>query len=105
MSRLEATTLALRLADEADACALTRLAALDSAVVPEGPLLLGLLDGRAVVALSLSTDAVIADPFTPTVDVIALVRRRAERIRGTATAFKPRRRRLPLGPAFGRSLT
>ncbi len=79
MSRFDsAATLALRLADDEDATSVTRLAALDSAPVPERPLLLGLLDDRPVVALSLATGALVADPFTPTLDVIALVRRRAE---------------------------
>lgn len=86
MNRMDAATLAIRPAVDADAPAVIRLAALDSAQVPAGPLLLGLLDARAVVALALVTGAVVADPFTPTLDVIALVRARAERLNGAANA-------------------
>lgn len=93
MSRPEDATLAIRLADDADVTSVARLAALDSAPIPESPLLLGLLDARPVVALSLRTGAVVADPFTPTLDVIALVRRRSERLGGSALPRPPRRRR------------
>lgn len=59
-----------------------RLAALDSAPVPPGPLLLAEVDGRLVAALSLADGGVIADPFTPTLDVVAMLRLRAQQRAG-----------------------
>ena len=102
MSRPEDATLAIRLADDADTSAVGRLAALDSADLPEGPLLLGLLDARPVVALSLRTGAVVADPFTPTLEVIALVRRRAQRLGDSTLPASTGRRRVFSRPALGR---
>lgn len=106
MSRLDDTTtiLAIRMADAADAGAVTRLAALDSASVPEGPMLLGLLDGCPLVALALDSGAVLADPFAPTADLVTLVRERAQRF-STPTAPPARSwwRRMALHPAAGRA--
>ncbi len=74
-------TVALRPATETDRLAVRRLAALDSAVVPSGPLLLAVVDGQARAAISLTTDEVIADPFTPTAAVVELLVLRAARLR------------------------
>jgi len=74
-------TVALRPATETDLLAVHRLAALDSAVVPSGPLLLAVVDGQVSAAISLTTDEVIADPFTPTVAVVELLVLRAARLR------------------------
>lgn len=71
----------LRLASgEDDAAAVRRLAGLDSAPVPRGTMLLGLVDGEAVAARSLTTGAVVADPFRPTVAVVELLAMRAARL-------------------------
>ncbi|MCW2958731.1 MAG: hypothetical protein JWP18_1534 [Solirubrobacterales bacterium] len=72
---------ALRPASDDDAATLRRLAALDSAPVPAMPALLGIVDGHAVAALSLTTGAVVADPFTPTTAVVELLALRAARLR------------------------
>ncbi len=82
--------LALRPAHADDAADVARLAALDSAAPPAGPVLLGVVDGRAVAALSLSSGALVADPFTPTADVVTLLRQRAALLAPTAA---PGRRR------------
>jgi hypothetical protein len=72
---------ALRLAtSDDDAAVVRRLAALDSAPVPRGTMLLGLVDGQAVAARSLSTGAVVADPFRPTVAIVELLAMRAARL-------------------------
>lgn len=76
-------TVAIRVATHDDTAAVLRLAALDSATVPAGPLLLGLIDGVPLAALSVATGAVVADPFAPTADLVDLLRRRAERLRGS----------------------
>ena len=72
----------VRLAVAADGPQLQLLAELDSASVPAAPLLIGERAGRLVAALSLSEDAVIADPFMPTADVVALLKLRARQLRG-----------------------
>jgi hypothetical protein len=85
---------ALRTASADDVATVRRLAALDSAPMPAPPLLLGIVDGEAVAALSLSSDAVVADPFTPTVAVVELLRLRAARLRtGAPTPSRLQRAR------------
>ncbi|MCW3012880.1 MAG: hypothetical protein JWO90_3284 [Solirubrobacterales bacterium] len=87
-------TLAIRPADHADAPAVARLAALDSADVPTGRLLLGIVDDRLLAAVSLEDGTVVADPFAPTAELVALLRRRADRV-VAATAPPRRHRALP----------
>jgi hypothetical protein len=72
------SSLALRVAAPADAHAIDRLAALDSAAVPAAPLLVAERDGALIAAISLPAGDVIADPFALTADVVDLlhVRRR-----------------------------
>jgi hypothetical protein len=67
--------------------ALARLAALDSADIPAQPLLVAEVDGELQAALSLRDEAVIADPFHPTAEIVALLRAHA------ASARTPRKRR------------
>ena len=69
--------LTLRHATAADDAALARLAALDSSRVPSGELLVGELDGVLVAAVSIDTDAVIADPFEHTATIVESLRLRA----------------------------
>lgn len=83
---------AIRPASPDDRAVVTRLAALDSAVAPTGGLLLGVVDGVPLAALSLETGAVVADPFSPTSDLVALLRERAHRLH--AASAQPKRRRL-----------
>lgn len=70
--------LAIRAASPDDRAAVARLAALDSSGVPAGPLLLAIVDGAPLAALSRTTGAVVADPFSPTAGLVELLRRRAE---------------------------
>jgi hypothetical protein len=77
--------------DGADREAIARVAGRDSASVPAGELLGAELDGTLVAALALGGGEVVADPFTPTAEVLLLLRRRAELLRGAA---KPHGRRL-----------
>jgi hypothetical protein len=72
-----ANSYVLRLANEADAPALTRLAALNSRAPLSGSILIGELHGEPAAALSLTDDRVIADPFRPTAHLVATMRVRA----------------------------
>jgi hypothetical protein len=53
---------------------LERLAALDSAEPLQGDILLGRVDGELRAALSRADGRVVADPFTRSADVVALLR-------------------------------
>ena len=94
-----AAILAIRPAFAEDAAAVTRLAALDSAAIPTGALLLGVLDGRPLAAVSVDTGAVIADPFSPTADLVALLQQRVGHLRA---AHAPPARHRALGAITGR---
>jgi hypothetical protein len=85
-----------------DERALFRLAALDSAAgVPAAPLLVAEVDGELSAALSLHDGSVIADPFRPTADIVALLRAHVAAVT-PARRKRPRRRpQLRLSPARG----
>ena len=70
----------VRLATTADREALDRLAALDDALRPAEPVLLGVISQRPVAALSLSDGHVVADPFRPTLELIEMLRLRARQL-------------------------
>jgi hypothetical protein len=72
--------LTLRLATSADGSALARLADLEQTAQPAEPVLLGEVMQRPVAALSLSDGRVVADPFTPTAELIELMRLRARQL-------------------------
>jgi hypothetical protein len=84
-------TIQLRLAAPTDADVVRRLAELDDAPPIGGPTLLALSDGEAVAGLSLSDGRVVANPFVPTRDAIALLRLRAGHL---SDGRRPARRRL-----------
>jgi hypothetical protein len=75
------TAVVIRPAVAADAVAVLRLAALDSARPPTGETLVAEQAGSLVAALSLSDGDVIADPFRPTADIVGLLRMRAGQLR------------------------
>jgi hypothetical protein len=75
------TAVVIRPAVAADAVAVLRLAALDSARPPTGETLVAEQAGSLVAALSLSDGNVIADPFRPTADIVGLLRMRAGQLR------------------------
>ena len=91
----EPVTVRFAVAD--DACALTRLAELDSASRPADPLLIGERAGEAIAALSLADGAIVANPFVASADVVALLRLRARQLRGEP-GRRGRRRRLMMVP-------
>ena len=69
-----ADTLTIRPAAAADAGRVRRLAALDSAPVPRGPLLLAEVEGRLLAAVHVADGRAIADPFVPTLDLVESLR-------------------------------
>jgi hypothetical protein len=75
------TALTIRRATAADAFALRRLAAIDSASPPTGEVLLAEMDSELWAAVAVETGDAIADPFRPSADLVDLLRFRAERIR------------------------
>jgi len=86
------STIAMRAATtETDERIVHKLALLDSATDPAGPVVIALVDGRPVAAASLVDGHVVADPFQPTADVVELLQARVAA--SARTAARPRRRR------------
>jgi hypothetical protein len=73
--RLAAMTppITFRQGGDADAPVLRRLAELDSARPIQGEVFLAEHDGRAIAAVSVAEQRVIADPFERTADVVKLL--------------------------------
>jgi hypothetical protein len=74
MTTLSQPTILIRAATPSDGPVLTRLAALDSAPVPFGPVLLAEVDGQPRAALALRGGAVVADPFARTAELVQLLK-------------------------------
>ena len=64
----------IRLANEAEAGSVSRLATLDSARLPAGPWLVAEVDGEARAALSVKDGSAVADPFYPSAQLVDLMR-------------------------------
>ena len=94
-----ANSYSIRLATDADADALRRLAQLDSQRPLEGSILIGELHGEPVAALSLDDDRTVADPFRPTAHVLATMRVRAQGLRAVGQTPSLRERLLKGMPA------
>jgi hypothetical protein len=74
------SSMTIRYASDRDAPGLARLAALDSARVPAGALLLAEVDGELWAAVAIGRGAAIADPFRPSGPVVELLRARARQL-------------------------
>ena len=91
------STLALRLAHPDETRVLRRLADLDDSTPLTGDVLLALVDGEAVAALSLGDGRVVANPFLPTADTVTMLTMRASQL--SRPRAGRRSRRIPrLGP-------
>jgi hypothetical protein len=66
-------TISIRGAAPSDSRTVMRLAALDSAPVPLGPVLLAEVDGEPKAALALRDGRVVADPFARTAELVQLL--------------------------------
>ncbi|HEX5618709.1 MAG TPA: hypothetical protein VFX51_09825, partial [Solirubrobacteraceae bacterium] len=73
LSHALAPTVVIRAARGSDGESLRRLAALDSARIPAGDILVAEAEGAVVAAHSPTTGATIADPFRRTADVVEAV--------------------------------
>jgi hypothetical protein len=83
-----------RLGDE-DLAAVKRLAQLDSHHPPEGALLGVEIDGRLLAAISLASGESVADPFSRTGELRALLELRAAQLRRRENGRRRLRRHLP----------
>jgi hypothetical protein len=77
---LDLDAVTIRRAGSGDEGALRRLADLDSTRVPDGPVLMAEIDGRAVAAISVVSSETFADPFTPTLELRRLLELRASQL-------------------------
>ena len=94
---LDAVT--IRRAGADDERALRRLADLDSARVPEGPVLMAEIGGKPVAAIAVVSGESFADPFVPTLELRRLLELRASQLH--LSTDEPRRgglRRPRYGP-------
>jgi len=89
----------------ADARVLARLAALDSARVPAGPLLVAEVAGELRAAISLADGRTIADPFQRTASLVALLAMRAGQLRADPPGGRRLLARLRRGAARARRLS
>ncbi len=80
--RSDEQVIALRVAQPEDDYDVSRLAQLDDAPLPVGPVMLAVVDGEAVAALSLSDGRVVANPFVATEKAVSLLRLRAKQQSG-----------------------
>jgi hypothetical protein len=77
-------SIALRLVDSDEDGALARVASRDSAQLPPGPWLVAEVEGEALAALSVANGELVADPFSRTAELRALLELRAMQLRGRA---------------------
>lgn len=68
----------IRRSTDSDRAAISRLAALDDRLAPDGQALLGFVDGELRAAVPLEGGSTVADPFHLTGDVVELLRFRAD---------------------------
>lgn len=93
----------VRLADPGDSHALLRLAALDSASVPSGPLVLAETGGELVAATPVRGGCTIADPFRHTAALVEMLELRAAQLRRELPGGGPGALRSRLGGLVGDS--
>jgi hypothetical protein len=78
-------TIELRFPHPNEARDVRRLAELDSSPALTGQVVIALIDGEAVAGMSLLDQQVVANPFVPTREAVALLRLRAEHLSSTPT--------------------
>jgi hypothetical protein len=93
------TSIAIRRSRPEDAGPIWLLSLLDTRPMPPAPYLVAEIEGELVAAISLATEAVVADPFRRTADAVALLRLRAAQLGGESEIGERRTRRRLLRPA------
>jgi hypothetical protein len=83
------TAIVLRRAVPDDTAALDRLAQLDSRRLPAGPHLVAERDGALIAAIAQPSGVAFSNPFTPTADALALLRRWDQSAEVRAPMAKP----------------
>ncbi|HEX6390028.1 MAG TPA: hypothetical protein VFZ89_11285 [Solirubrobacteraceae bacterium] len=92
---VDVAAVAVRPATLADTTAVIRLAALDSAPVPAGTVLIAEVGGEVQAAIAVETGAVVADPFRRTATAVRVLRAHAAQGRRDARRSRaPRYRRV-----------
>lgn len=66
---------------DGDGTAVERLAELEERPVPPGPLLVADVEGTVEAALALESGEALANPFTPSAEIVSLLELRAEQLR------------------------
>jgi hypothetical protein len=95
-------SVAIRLVDADRDGALARVAARDSAELPPAPWLVAEVEGEALAALSVANGELVADPFSRTAELGALLELRALQLRGRAGRRRRERgHRAPTRPRGG----
>jgi hypothetical protein len=89
------TTFTIRRASAADASAIARLAALDSASPPTGEMLLAEVGNEVWAAVEIDSGMAIADPFRPSGDLVELLHFRTTAMRRELAAPSRKPRLLP----------
>ncbi|HEX2103853.1 MAG TPA: hypothetical protein VHF51_09390 [Solirubrobacteraceae bacterium] len=100
-----ANSYTIRLATDADADALRRLAELGAQPPLEGSVVIGELHGEPVAARAMADDRTIADPFRPTAHLLATMRVRAQGLRAVHRTPSLRERMIAGLPATYRAAT
>jgi hypothetical protein len=75
----------IRYGTSGDLASIREVAQLDSQGPPTGPSLVAEIGNEIVAAFAIDTGTVIANPFTPTADAVALLRLRAEQLTSPLT--------------------
>ncbi len=88
----------IRQANGSDTRALARLAELDSAAIPQQPLLVALADGELQAAMSMTDGAAVADPFAHSAEMVAMLRIEAGMSTQPANGLRAYRRLWPRPP-------
>lgn len=95
----DSAQITIRMATDADAAAIARIAARDSLPAPREPMLIATVGAEVRAAMSLADGAVAADPFHRTAELVEMLRIRRQaatpaRTRGTHRGARRHRPRL-----------
>ena len=88
----------VRLAEAEDGKAIERLAALDSARVPKGTLVVAEVAGTIQAAVPIDGGRAIANPFVPTADLVKLLEVRVRQLREAGLGIPEDARVIALSP-------